>query len=195
MINGKHSKTSRVLLLALSLLLVCCAAVGGTLAWLAASSATVTNTFTTGDIGLGLSHSSRSLGSSAPMIPGISINNNPLITVSAGSEKCWLFVRVEPSDNFDRYLSYDIQDEWTALPDVPNVYYREVPASNEDQLIGVLKNKCVTVRTDISNSDMHALTEDKYPTLGFTAYAVQYMSGSESHFTAAEAWTLISGNT
>ena len=89
--NGK------ALALILAVVLVVGGVVGGTLAWLTAESDTVTNTFTLGDIDIDLDETT---GSNYTMIPGNTIGKNPKVTVTAGSEDCWLFVKVEKTGEF-----------------------------------------------------------------------------------------------
>ena len=94
------------------LALVACMAAGATLAWLTAKTSSVTNTFTYGDINIELKETT---GESYKMVPGNTIDKDPKVTVKANSEECWLFVKVEKSDNFDKFMTYGIADGWTAL--------------------------------------------------------------------------------
>lgn len=84
-----------------ALALVLCFAIGGTLAWLVDESDKVVNTFTYGDINIDLSETT---GEKYKMIPGNDITKDPKVTVEANSEACWLFVKVEKSDNYADYL-------------------------------------------------------------------------------------------
>ena len=76
---------------------------------------------------------------------------------------------------------------WTALTSVDGVYYREVNATASDTTFSVLANDQVTCNDTVTKAMMDALTEATYPTLTFTAYAVQ-QSGSAS---ATEAWAKV----
>ena len=119
-------KKGLAMVLALVLLAVC--AVSGTLAWLTAKSDVVTNTFTTSDIKVELKETT---GTEYKMIPGYTISKDPKATVLAGSEDCYLFVKLEKSSNFDTYLEYAIADGWTKLDGVADtVYYRVVDGTN-----------------------------------------------------------------
>ena len=93
-----------------ALVLVLCCAMGGTLAWLVAKTDPVVNTFTYGDINIGLSESD---DLDLKMIPGNSIKKDPVVTVKEGSEACWLFVEVKESENFDTFMTYAIAEGWT----------------------------------------------------------------------------------
>ena len=173
----------KALLCAVAVVLVLCCAIGGTLAWLTAKTDTVTNTFTVGDINIELKETPRDY----KMVPGNTIAKDPKVTVKAGSEACWLFVKVEKSANLDSFISYDIADGWTALPGVDGVYYREVgaAAAKAGVTYSVLADDKVTVKDNVTKTDMNGLTEaTTYPTLTFTAYAVQRDNIAD----AATAW-------
>ena len=180
-----------------ALLLVLCFAIGGTLAWLKAETKPVVNTFTYGDINIDLSETT---GNEYKMIPGNDITKDPKVTVEKDSAACWLFVKVEKSDNYADYLAnYTIADGWTALDGVDGVYYREVNAdtAKAGTSYQVLKGDTVTVLDSVKKSDMEAIkngTVDE-PTLTFTAYAVQLDGFNATTNTAAKnaalAWAEI----
>ena len=188
-------KKSLALVLALAMIVVC--VVGGTLAWLIATTGSVTNTFTYGDINIKLEETDATVaedGSATKefkMIPGYTIAKDPKVTVLAGSEKCYLFVKVAESDNFDSFMTYDMADGWTALAGVNGVYYRVVDTADMGTAYSVLANDRVTVRDTVTKADMNALTEATQPTLTFTAYACQYNSSNGTSFTAADAWAKV----
>lgn len=162
--------------------LVACFAIGGTLAWLADSTQTVTNTFTVGDIDITLEETT---GETYKVTPGTDLEKDPKVTVLANSEACWLFVKVEAA-NWDEGLGYAIADGWTELDGVENVYYRQVAADEDNQEFFVLKNNEVTVSTDLTKADLEAMAENA-PKLSFTAYAVQ----QENLATAEAAWAAV----
>lgn len=181
----------------LALLLACCltigVAAGGTLAWLTDSTGEVKNTFTTSDIGVTLTETT---GNSYKMIPGYEIEKDPKATVTAGSEECWLFVKVEKSTNFDTYMTYTMADGWTKLDNVDNVdnvYYRKVAAAEgttviaTDTSFNVLKDDKVTVKDTVTKADM-TTAKGNNPTLTFTAYVCQLNKNATEEFSAAEAW-------
>ena len=185
-------KKSLALVLALAMIVVC--VVGGTLAWLIATTGSVTNTFTYGDINIKLEETDATVAADGSatkefkMIPGYTIDKDPKGTVKAGSEKCYLFVKVDKSTNFDTFMTYEMAADWTALDGVNGVYYREVAASTDNQEFGVLANDKVTVRGDVTKAMLNGLTEATRPTLTVTAYASQYMKNNTDHFTEAQAW-------
>lgn len=188
-------KKSLALVLALAMIVVC--VVGGTLAWLIATTGSVTNTFTYGDINIKLEETDATVSADGSatkefkMIPGYTIDKDPKVTVLAGSEKCYLFVKVAESDNFDTFMTYDMADGWTALDGVNGVYYRVVDTAGMGIAYSVLKNDQVTVRGDVTKTMLNGLTEATQPTLTFTAYACQYNSSNGTSFTAADAWAKV----
>lgn len=174
-------KNTLALVLALTLLVA--GVVGGTLAWLTDQTAEVKNTFTVGDINIGLTETTADY----KMVPGNTIAKDPTVTVKANSEACWLFVKVTESTDLKDFITYAIAEGWTALPGVDGVYYREVPASAADQTFSVLAGDAVTVKSDVTRT-MLETTKTDAPTLTFKAYAIQ-----KDHFATADAaWAEVS---
>lgn len=173
----------------LALLLACCltigVAAGGTLAWLTDSTSEVKNTFTTSDIGVTLTETT---GNSYKMIPGYEIKKDPKATVTAGSEECWLFVKLEKSANFDSYLKYEMAESWTLVEGQTNVYARKVESKDIGTAYSVLKGDKVTVKDEVTKTMMETADTSK-PTLTITAYASQLHKNASEDFTAAQAWT------
>lgn len=173
----------KTLALVLALTLLVAGVVGGTLAWLTDRTAEVKNTFTVGDINIGLTETTTDY----KMVPGNTIAKDPTVTVKANSEACWLFVKVTESTNLKDFITYAIAEGWTALPDVNGVYYREVPASAADQTFSVLAGDAVTVKSDVTKTMLETAKTDA-PTLTFKAYAIQ-----KEHFATADAaWAEVS---
>lgn len=170
----------RTLIILVALVAVFGMAVGGTIAWLTDQTESITNTFTVGNINIELEETVREF----KMVPGVTIAKDPKITVVSGSEACYLFVKVEKSANLDKFITYTMAAGWIALEGADGVYYREVNATASDTTFSVLANDQVTCNDTVTKAMMDALTEATYPTLTFTAYAVQ-QSGSDS---AAAAW-------
>ena len=168
--------------------LVACFAIGGTLAWLTASTPEVKNTFTVGNIDITLDESD---DLDLKMVPGTTITKDPVATVKANSEDCYLFVKVEKSKNFDDFMTYEMAANWTKLED--GVYYREVSNSDKDQSFGVLLNDTVTVLDSVDKDMLDAIVKnpETAPTLTFTAYAVQLYESNTEKFEPAEAWAKV----
>lgn len=186
-------KKTIALLLALTLVLG--VTTGGTLAWLLDTTEEVENVFTTSDVDIELNETTTDY----QMIPGYTIAKDPKVTVNAVSEKCYVFVKVEKSattynvtgmaeaQTFDNYLTYEIDSEWTALPNVPGVYYKVFKNTETDQTQAVLAGNQVQVKDTVTKEMMNAIGENK-PTLTFTAYACQYMKNNTEAFTPEAAW-------
>lgn len=188
-------KKTLALFLALALVLV--GIIGGTMAWLTAQTPEIVNTFTDSDIDITLAETT---GKDYKMVPGYTISKDPKVTVEEGSEKCYLFVKLEESTNFDDFLTYEIADGWTALTDANSdgiaddgVYYRIVDTADMGTAYSVLEDDQVTVKGEVTKEMMNALTEETYPTLTVTAYASQFNKNATETFTVNEAWTNISG--
>lgn len=189
--KNRRNVSNKTVAILLALVLAIGCAVGGTLAWLISQTEPVVNTFTYGDINIGLTETT---GSNYKITPGVDIKKDPKVTVTAGSEDCWLFVKVK-EENWPTFVdadktkkvSYHIADGWAALDSQPGVYYRQVDADDKAQEFPVLKDNTVTVRDTLTKDEVDQL-KGKKPTLTFTAYAVQ----KDGIDTAAAAWEKIS---
>lgn len=165
----------RKLIIALALCLALALGIGGTMAYLTATTTAVVNTFTIGNVGLTLAETKGTEDADGnhqfKMVPGNTIDKDPTVTVTAGSEACWLFVKLVKANGFDTYLTYDMADGWTELTGVEGVagvYYREVTQSDAAQAFAVLANNQVTVRNTVVQSDSFVA-----PTLTISAAAIQ----------------------
>lgn len=174
--NRRRSVSSRAFIALLALVLVIGCVAGGTVAWLVATTDTVTNTFTYGNINIALAETT---GTNYKVIPGTVIEKDPKVTVKAGSEACYLFVKVEKVGMFTG-MSYEIADSWTALEGENGVYYRQVGSVTADTSFEVIKGNKITVSSDLTKENIPTAN----PTLKITAYAVQ----QENIADAATAW-------
>ena len=173
----------KTIALVLALVLIVGAAIGGTVAYLTDKTASVTNTFTIGKVDIDLTETQRTY----KMIPGNTLDKDPKVTVTAGSEDSWVFVKVDKSTNLDTYISYTIATGWTALPGVDGVYYREYTSSTDAVDYPVLTDNKVTVKGTVTNELMDSAVTTP-PTLTFTAYAIQKANFS----TVDAAWAEVS---
>lgn len=203
---------NKVILTVLAVVLVFGCGVGATLAWLQDTTDPVVNTFTEGKVDIDLyehkydattntltGEEIRNGGNSYKMVPGDELPKDPTVVVKAGSEACWLFVKVEEINDVDTFLSYTVDTSvWTPLVDANGVnvadngvYYKEITSYTEnDTPYNVLTDKQVTVKTDVEMSHMNALNGN-YPKLTFTAYAIQSanITDTSGNGTAVdEAW-------
>lgn len=202
-------KKTLTILIAVVLVVVC--AIGGTLAWLTDKSGPVTNTFVVGDINIILDEVKvntdgqflkgetvvtnkadadriTSGSNSYKIIPGTTYVKDPKVTVKAGSEACWLFVKVERSTNFDSFMSCQIRNDWTKLTDgvtEEEVYYKELNQNTTvDTDYPILVNDEVTVLNTVTKAMLTA-NDFSNPSIAFTAYAVQ----KDNITTVGAAWT------
>ena len=185
----------KLIIAVLAIMLVVCISIGATLAYLFVDTTPVVNTFAYGDINITLDESK---DLELKMIPGNDIAKDPKVTVLKDSEACWLFVKIDESENFDDFMTYAIADGWKLHPSGGEgsaidtdeldsyVIYREVGATTADTPFQVLSGDKVTVKTSVLKTELNALTNDTKPTLTFTAYAVQKANVDS----AAEAWTI-----
>lgn len=187
-----RNKTNRTVsikiaaLIAAIVLVIGCTA-GGTVAWLVSKPAPITNVFTVGNINAELTETATEF----KIVPGVNITKNPVATVKAKSEDCYLFVQLTEenwpafteADNTTRKVEYKIADGWTELED--GVYYRVVAKNDTgDQAFHVLKNDQVTVSSTLTKENANAIQKAGDPKLTVAVYAVQ----KEGMGSANKAW-------
>lgn len=173
-------KGLKIFLIVMSFVLVIAGTVGATLAYLTAKTTPVTNTFTAGKIEITLTETT----SEYKLIPGATIAKDPTITVKAGSEASWLFVKVDIHDDLVDVINFTMADGWTALAGEDGVYYRSVDAVTSDTVYQVLKDNVVNVNINATVDDINNADTD---TLEFTAYACQSLAVAS----AADAWAVL----
>lgn len=147
----------KIITLAIATVMLITVTVGATIAWLTAESKEVTNTFTVGNIKILLNEADvnrndatseynefvrddsldmdyeaadRVQGNVYELTPGSTYFKDPKVTVLAGSERCYVFVKVTESNNtLVENTDYKIVDWtvnekfWTLVPYTNNVYY------------------------------------------------------------------------
>lgn len=138
-------KTKRkALLLSVCAMLLVAASVMGTMAYLTAKTSAVQNTFTVGSVNITLdeedvdhstSGASRDQANAYNLMPGSTYTKDPTIHVAAGSEDCWVFVKVKNDlaafEAEGNTIAAQIEaNGWTQLLDasgdaITGVYYRE----------------------------------------------------------------------
>lgn len=192
--------------------------VGGTFAWLTASTDPVVNTFTYGNIDLKLEETKldeegktvdenadgqpdkTEEGNVYKMKPGEEYLKDPVVTVAAGNEDCWLFVELKEQGGititngdgskteytFDDYLEYEVLEDWLPLKDeegnaIENVFYRYVEKNKDkSQKFEIIKDSKIVVKEDVDSEMLNLLDNNgqaenaAYPGLAITSYAVQY---------------------
>lgn len=194
-----------------ALLTVLCAAslvvgsVFGTYAYLTDTTDEVKNTFTIGNVDITLTETWNADDPndedtdndhwSALLMPGKEYAKDPVVTVTADSEDCYLFVKFEEKYNtfldgnetkkvivFESNLTSAngwTQGDGTNIPN--NVWYRAVNKADAKKTWDLINNDKVKVNKDLTNKTM---PETDTPELIYTAYAIQ----QEGFTTAEAAW-------
>lgn len=212
----------KVLAVVLAVVLLMTATIAGTIAWLMDETEPVVNTFTIGAVDITLKESPYTAATSTeaenygtpaenvtnqyPAIPGNTYKKDPVVTVTANSEKCYLFVEFTYTENADTYLNYisnlTTSNQWTQLGTTTEngdgtkteVWYRVVDKQTADQswdLLADLNENNPDITLEI---DSEAVTKDTMNTaatqqLKWTAYAVQFenvVNGNDEGTSAAE---------
>lgn len=174
--------------------------VGATLAWLMDKTRTIENTFTLGNINLfsleepGLDESTNS--QVLDLYVDQKIVKNPYLTVGAYTVPCYVYVKIDTSENFADYVDVTfnggyVNTIWTQLerPDgtkVDGVYYLVHQKTDENVNYQILKGwtdgtnsldqpyaKGMLKAKSVFPEDAGYYTDDKRPTISFTGYAVQ----------------------
>ena len=189
-----RNKTNRTVsikiaaLIAAIVLVIGCTA-GGTVAWLVSKPKPIVNVFTVGNINAERTETKTAF----KIVPGVDIDKDPVATVEANSENCYLFVQLTEENwptfteateagSSTRKVKYEIADGWTKLKD--GVYYRVVAKQDTDQSFHVLKDDLVTVSSTLTKENADAIQKAGAPELTVAVYAVQ----KEGMGSAAEAW-------
>lgn len=215
---------NKVLLTLACALLLVAGSVAGTLAWLT-STGTVTNTFTVGKVEITLDEAKvneygekvkangevaqvddtlagRVQSNEYKLIPGHTYVKDPIIHVSADSENCYLFVKIEnglaailDADTIDTQLS---AKGWKALDNNAGVYYYAGTETGATDMKSVAENTDVPVFEyfKLKGAAVTAETLTRYGTgtpIVVTAYAIQ-ADGFEANAPAA-AWAALDPTT
>lgn len=201
----------------LAAVLILGGAIGGTMAWLIDDTDAVANVFTDSDINITLVEEAqeelKTNSDAFKMIPGHTIKKDPKVTVKAGSEDCYLFVKIDKSTNYDDYLApyaVDTTSEsgWEKLTNsagesIEGVYYRIVKTTDKTREFSILASGSyiskedgeftwtddhVLVKPEVTKADMKEIQDNpkNSPTLTFTAYAVQLYKTNVGEDTARE---------
>lgn len=215
----KNMNSRKVTLVLLSIILILCATIGGTLAWLMDTTDPVTNTFTVGKIEITLdeakvdedgnflkgttkvdtlAEADRVTANAYQVIPGKTYTKDPTLTVKKGNEACYLFVKFEEDGNPATYYEYTSMlttaNGWTPGDDtngVPEgVWFRTVPETPAD----AAKDTVFYMLKDNLISVKETVTAETMTaatgaSLKWTAYAVQ-TANDDATFTPEHAWDI-----
>lgn len=193
-------KKAITLILAVLLLVGC--SVGGTLAWLSATTDEVVNTFTYGDIKIDLKEHELKADGTLDMdkevtanngykvIPGVNLKKDPFVRVEKGSEKCYIFIEVLKDEiSNPGKITWEIAPDWKPVVNTSNstVYYQIVDYNaTDDQTFDVIKDNQIIVNGEtLTKADIDALPATAQ--LSFVAYAVQF----EGMTNESDAWNKV----
>lgn len=185
--RSKKNKVKRTTVVLLSVVTLLGCVASGTLAWLAAKTEVVTNTFTVGDINMDLYEHTRDTDGNLTatetktlndykILPGTSEKKDPTVEITGKSEDCYVFLQVQEINNntgnaagtgvTTKYISYSIDDAvWQPLMDGTDqviyngvpVYYTTYAQQDTDKSHNVLNNKTVTYSEDLTKADIEKL--------------------------------------
>lgn len=193
----KELNKTKSIIITSAVVIVLIAIVGATVAWLTSKTNLLKNAFTYGDIEISIIESDTNDGdedintNSYEMLPGKEITKDTKVLVKAGSEDCWLFVKLVKENDFDEYMVYSLETNWTLVEGQNNVYYTKVDKSDTDQVFNIMKDNKITVKPELTQTDINHITEDTYPTLEIKAYAVQRNENMDVINSPKDAWELV----
>lgn len=188
-------KTTKILSLIMVAVLLVGASVMGTLAYLT-STASVENTFSVGSVtitldeakvdnnGKAITPEERVSSNNYKLMPGHEYDKDPTVHVAAGSENCYIFVKVENQisaieDSTNTIAAQMATNGWTAVKGVENLYCKtDAVAGNTNHVVF----STVKVATTVDNTTLATYANK---TVKVTAYAIQ----ADGFQTAAAAWT------
>lgn len=186
----------KILVLALAALLLVAVGVGGTLAWLTATSNEVQNTFTATSLGVQLNETNPDgkTSWSQPLLPGQMYDKDPKVTLTAGGADAWVFVEIIETNNdlangggkkvtcnIDTTNWVQVMDGTTAVTTDEDgsvgiwMYKTNVLTASDTTGVyflekGTDQHGSVTVNTAVTTADMG---ENNLPSITFKAYALQ----------------------
>lgn len=186
---------NRILLTAVAALLLVVVAVGGTLAYLTATTDTVENTFKPNDVTATLTENGATdedgdgkYTKEYQFIPGVNLTKDPKVTVTATVD-AYVFIKMDVANWPELDLaSYTVNSAWQPLTGYNGVYYQEITAPVTNQAYEILAGNQITISPDMTANDMPAGES----TMTFQAWAIQKAkSGTDNNitnFTVEEAY-------
>lgn len=182
----------KALILAACAIMLVCATIAGTLAYLTSKDA-VTNSFTVGNVSITLDEApvdadgqetegARVKTNDYKLLPGKEYDKDPTIHVNTGSEDCYVFVKIENGiANIEAEGNTTITNQmkilgWTEVDS--GIYGKATPVSAGDDVV-VFEN--FTISGSVDHDTLAAYTES---TIDVTAYAIQ----ADGFKSANDAW-------
>ena len=212
--KAMKNKLRKFLLMLYCGLLLMSLSVGVTVAYLTDTDS-VKNTFTVGKVDITMDENlvdtetgkiepgitDRVTENEYKIVPGRTIDKDPVIRVQPGSEESWLFIKIENGlaaieaasetgeNGYKTIAEQLVANGWKAVEGAEGVVYAKVAAANTAEGAGVVPYPTFTqfkVKGDIANA---AIDEYEGKKINVTAYAVQYEGFEEN---VAGAWAAIS---
>lgn len=192
----------------------------GTMAYLTATTDTVQNTFTVGNVTITLDEADinntsnrTSEGNKYQLIPATTYKKDPTVTVTSNTADCFLFVKFEEKNNIlkdtqntqivEFTTTLTPENGWTALSNNPGVFYRVVEKDDQTRSWVLLADIAGETGKNIKISEK--LTNDTMPGTKYEADGeTKTIAYPELDFTAyavqsdglsvTEAWDLVNSN-
>lgn len=201
-------KMYKAMLLVLCAVMLMAGSVLGTLAYLKAETGPITNTMTVGKVAITLNETdvdeygvkdgdTRVTENTYKLIPGHTYVKDPTITVAAGSEACYLFVKVENGivdiEDQDKTIASQMDaNGWEELDASDDIWYKPTAVDARDAADDI----SVAIFTSFTIDGTAEIADYAGETIAVTAYAVQAegFDDADSSGTAAdEAWAATFG--
>lgn len=205
----------KIVALALVFCLSLAIGVGGTLAYLTSTTETVTNTFTVGSVSASLNEAkvdlygnpvkdaARVVENTYKLIPGHTYVKDPTVHIEAGSENCYLFVKVENGiiaieDSTSTVASQMATKGWTQLTDaegkpVDNIFVytgsdstRKVVTPSATAGVDLVVFESFKVKSTATSTDLNGLQQ---ATITVKAFAVQANGFDDATMSDYDVWT------
>ena len=190
-------KSTKALAVVLCAILLVVATIMGTIAYLT-SKTTVSNTFTAGKVAITLDEAktdkygekqgdervSGTPYNEYKLIPGHTYVKDAKITVSADSESCYLFVKLDSA--FLALCDVTMAADWTVLDNDNGLYYYYYPAANGNVVPAITS---FTIKAELTAENLVEFTTAESKTVDIVAYAVQ----RDGFNSATEAWSATFG--
>ena len=202
----KTRKLRKFLMLLASALMLVSVTVGATVAYLT-DTASVTNTFTVGKVGLTLDEAkvntdgtyvtdstNRGSDNVYHLIPGKTYIKDPTVHIAADSEKGILFVKVENGiadieDETDTIAAQMAARGWKALDGVANVYYHEELVQKSQNII-VFDH--FTIGGNVTKETLAAYADNVVKVTAYLIQAEGFVKDGVINYTGA--WTAAPDN-
>lgn len=197
--NKKFSTKTKLISSAISLMLIVCFAITGTVAWLIDTSGPVEDTFTFGKVDIELydgttttlwkdcTHYANSgeanyglyTEGNFKMIPGAPFAFDPRVEVLNGSESAYVFVKIEDENALSTYVTSILPaaTNWKNIENT-NVYYycantAAIAKVTNATRLQIFANGQLSVKTELNADSFSTIQNGNLPKLKITAYAIQ----------------------